>query len=58
MEQAGKDEVFEQGARELKKTTYEKVRIVATSAELDLALLKIDVASDFYLCHLTTHFSP
>jgi len=38
--------VFEQGARELKKTTYEKVSIVATSAELDLALLKIEDVRD------------
>lgn len=33
--------VFEEGARELEKITFENVRIVATSAELDLALLKI-----------------
>jgi serine protease Do len=34
--------VFKEGERELVKETYENVRIVATSAELDLALLKIE----------------
>ena len=34
--------IFRQGARELSKVTYDTVRIVATSSELDLALLKID----------------
>jgi serine protease Do len=34
--------VFEQGKSELKKYTYENVRIIATSSELDLALIKID----------------
>jgi serine protease Do len=34
--------IFEEGANELSKVTYEHVRIVATSAELDLALLKIE----------------
>lgn len=38
--------VFEQGARELEKVTYENVRIVATSSDLDLALLKIEDAGD------------
>lgn len=38
--------VFEDGSRELKKTTYENVRIVAASAELDLALLRIEDARD------------
>ena len=33
--------IFEEGAHELSRVTYENVRIVATSAELDLALLKI-----------------
>lgn len=34
--------VFRQGARELSKVTYENVRIVSTSSDLDLALLKIE----------------
>ncbi|MGB0743536.1 MAG: trypsin-like peptidase domain-containing protein, partial [Opitutales bacterium] len=34
--------IFKEGKRELKKATYDNVRIVATSAELDLALLKIE----------------
>jgi serine protease Do len=34
--------IFREGARELSKVTYDHVRIVATSSELDLALLKID----------------
>ena len=34
--------IFEQGQRELKRQTYDKVRIVAISADLDLALLKIE----------------
>lgn len=34
--------IFKEGARELNKVSYDNVRIVATSAELDLALLKID----------------
>jgi len=34
--------IFKEGERELNKVSYDKVRIVATSAELDLALLKID----------------
>ena len=38
--------IFKEGARELNKVSYENVRIVATSAELDLALLKIDSESD------------
>lgn len=38
--------VFEQGKRELAKVTYDNVRIVATSSELDLALLKIETAED------------
>lgn len=33
--------IFEQGEHELSRVSYENVRIVATSAELDLALLKI-----------------
>jgi serine protease Do len=33
--------IFEEGRNELTKVTYDNVRIVATSAELDLALLKI-----------------
>lgn len=36
--------IFQEGARELNKVSYDNVRIVATSAELDLALLKIDEA--------------
>jgi serine protease Do len=34
--------IFKEGQRELVKQTFENVRIVATSAELDLALLKIE----------------
>lgn len=34
--------IFKEGDRELNKVSYDNVRIVATSAELDLALLKID----------------
>lgn len=34
--------IFKEGERELNKVNYDNVRIVATSAELDLALLKID----------------
>jgi len=38
--------IFKEGERELNKVSYENVRIVATSAELDLALLKIDSDRD------------
>lgn len=34
--------IFEEGANELSKVTYDNVRIVATSSDLDLALLKIE----------------
>lgn len=34
--------IFKEGERELNKVSFDNVRIVATSAELDLALLKID----------------
>lgn len=34
--------IFEDGENELSKVTYDNVRIVATSSELDLALLKIE----------------
>lgn len=34
--------IFREGERELSKVTYDNVKIVATSAELDLALLKIE----------------
>ncbi|MEM7791715.1 MAG: trypsin-like peptidase domain-containing protein [Verrucomicrobiota bacterium] len=34
--------IFKRGERELEKVAYDNVRIVATSAELDLALLKIE----------------
>ncbi|HBR93340.1 MAG TPA: hypothetical protein DEA90_04160 [Opitutae bacterium] len=34
--------VFKQGSHEMSKVTYDNVRIVATSSELDLALLKIE----------------
>lgn len=34
--------IFKEAERELNKVSYDNVRIVATSAELDLALLKID----------------
>ena len=36
--------IFEKGTSELSKVTYDNVRIVASSAELDLALLKIESA--------------
>lgn len=41
--------IFEKSDLELKKVNYDNVRIVATSADLDLALLKIDAkeSSDF-----------
>jgi serine protease Do len=38
--------IFKEGERELNKVSYDNVRIVATSAELDLALLKIDAATE------------
>ncbi|TVP79132.1 MAG: hypothetical protein EA353_06930 [Puniceicoccaceae bacterium] len=38
--------IFKDGENELSKVTYDNVRIVATSAELDLALLKIEAAPD------------
>lgn len=38
--------IFKKGQRELNKVSYDNVRIVATSAELDLALLKIDSDED------------
>ena len=34
--------IFEEGENELSKVTYDNVRIVATSSELDLALLKLE----------------
>ena len=34
--------VFKEGSHEMSKVTYDNVRIVATSSELDLALLKIE----------------
>lgn len=34
--------IFKEGANELSKVTYDNVRIIATSSELDLALLKIE----------------
>jgi serine protease Do len=34
--------IFEEGTNELSKVTYDNVRIVATSSELDLALLQIE----------------
>jgi serine protease Do len=34
--------IFEEGSHELSKVTYDNVRIVATSSDLDLALLKIE----------------
>ncbi len=37
--------IFKQGERELSKVTYDNVRIVATSSDLDLALLKIETDS-------------
>ena len=38
--------IFKEGERELTKENYDNVRIVATSAELDLALLKIEEGLD------------
>lgn len=38
--------IFKQGERELSKVTYDNVRIVATSSDLDLALLKIETEPD------------
>ena len=38
--------IFEEGENELSKVTYDNVRIVATSAELDLALLKIETEAE------------
>jgi serine protease Do len=38
--------IFREGERELSKVTYDHVKIVATSAELDLALLKIEPRAD------------
>jgi serine protease Do len=38
--------IFRKGERELSKVTYDNVRIVAISAELDLALLKIEPESE------------
>ncbi|MDB2506052.1 trypsin-like peptidase domain-containing protein [Opitutales bacterium] len=38
--------IFKDGDRELSKVTYDDVRIVATSSELDLALLKVKPTSD------------
>lgn len=38
--------IFKKNENELAKVTYENVRIVATSSELDLALLKIESKSD------------
>jgi serine protease Do len=38
--------IFKDGDRELSKVTYDDVRIVATSSELDLALLKVEPSSD------------
>ena len=38
--------IFKDGDRELSKVTYDDVRIVATSSELDLALLKVEPMSD------------
>ncbi|WPJ96900.1 trypsin-like peptidase domain-containing protein [Coraliomargarita algicola] len=37
--------VFKEGSHEMSKVTYDNVRIVATSSELDLALLKIETES-------------
>ena len=37
--------IFREGERELSKVVYDNVRIVATSSELDLALLKIEPES-------------
>jgi len=38
--------IFKKGANEMSKVTYDNVRIVATSSELDLALLKIEPEAD------------
>ena len=38
--------IFRKGANEMSKVTYDNVRIVATSSELDLALLKIEPEAD------------
>jgi serine protease Do len=38
--------LFKQGQRDLSKVTYDNVRIVATSSDLDLALLKIEAGED------------
>ena len=38
--------IFKQGERELSKVTYDNVRIVATSSDLDLALLKIEAEEE------------
>ncbi|NBB80767.1 MAG: trypsin-like serine protease [Verrucomicrobia bacterium] len=38
--------IFEDGENELSKVTYDNARIVATSAELDLALLKIETEAE------------
>jgi serine protease Do len=35
--------IFREGSNEMSKVTYDNVRIVATSSELDLALLKIEI---------------
>ncbi|MDG1300400.1 MAG: trypsin-like peptidase domain-containing protein [Opitutae bacterium] len=45
--------IFREGERELSKVTYDNVRIVATSAELDLALLKIEAGSEEVFCSVT-----
>lgn len=38
--------IFEKGENELSKMTYDNVKIVATSSELDLALLKVERSGD------------
>lgn len=38
--------IFKEGANELSKVTYDNVRIIATSSELDLALLKIETEAE------------
>ena len=38
--------IFRKGANDMSKVTYDNVRIVATSSELDLALLKIEPDTD------------
>jgi serine protease Do len=38
--------IFRDGANDMSKVTYDNVRIVATSSELDLALLKIEPETD------------